>query len=122
MPYVPIRTIRVPLVSSTATVKRSGSGAKVRAYDPVAMDIARAIFEDRIEYGTKPYDTLTGASALILATEWNEFRRPNPERMAEQMVERVIFDGRNVLDAAELARHGFAYYGVGIPGPPPDGH
>lgn len=93
------------------------AGATVRAYDPVAMDTTRAIFGDRIQYGAKPYDTLTDASALILVTEWNEFRRPNPERMAECMRERVVFDGRNVLDAKALREHGFTYFGIGIGGP-----
>ncbi len=93
------------------------AGATVRVYDPVAMDATRELFGDRIEYGEKPYDALVGASALILVTEWNEFRRPNPTRMAECMQERVIFDGRNVLDAAALREHGFTYFGVGIGGP-----
>lgn len=89
-------------------------GASVRAYDPVAMPAARAIFGDRIAYAKKPYDALPGASALILVTEWNEFRRPNPKRMADLMAERVVFDGRNVLDPAGLREQGFTYVGIGI--------
>lgn len=97
-------------------------GATVQTYDPAAMDIARGIFGARVSFASKPYDALDGASALILVTEWNEFRRPNPQRMAERMAARVIFDGRNILDAASLVEQGFVYYGIGITPPAPEGH
>jgi len=90
------------------------AGAKVQAYDPVAMEEAHRHFGDRITYGQKPYDVLEGASALILVTEWNEFRRPNAKRMADLMSEKVVFDGRNILNAKELCEHGFDYYGIGV--------
>lgn len=92
-------------------------GARVQAFDPVAMDEARRLLGDTIQFAAKPYDALDGASALVLVTEWNEFRRPNVERMAERMAERVVFDGRNILNAGEFTKHGFTYYGIGMGDP-----
>jgi len=89
-------------------------GAKVRATDPEAMDVARAIFKDSIEYVPKPYDALPGADALILVTEWNEFRRPDFERMKTLMKSPVVFDGRNIYTPSVLERLGFRYYGMGV--------
>lgn len=94
-------------------------GAKVQVHDPVAMPEAKRLFGDRIVYGRKPYDALEGASALILVTEWNEFRRPNMERMGALMAEKVIFDGRNILSPADLRENGFTYFGIGISGTEP---
>jgi UDPglucose 6-dehydrogenase len=90
-------------------------GAKVRASDPVAMDVARGIFGDRIAYFSKNYDALSGADALLLLTEWNEFRYPDFELMKETLNEPVIFDGRNILNPRKLRDLGFTYYGIGIP-------
>ena len=90
------------------------AGAKVKAFDPVAMEEAKHMVGNKIEYSTEQYDTLKGVDALILATEWPEFRFPNFEHMAEIMKDKVIFDGRNIYDSSELKEKGFAYYGIGV--------
>ena len=70
-------------------------GAKVKAYDPKAIETAKRIFENKIEYAKTSYETLEGADALLLLTEWNEFRRPDFDRVKNLMKTPVIFDGRN---------------------------
>ena len=90
-----------------------GNGARVRAHDPVAAEVARRIFRDRIEIVAEPYAAAEGADALFLVTEWNEFRRPDFARLKRAMRTPVLFDGRNVWDAAKARAAGFAYYGVG---------
>ncbi len=90
-------------------------GAQVAACDPVAIPVARSIFGDRIRYSDDPYGVLAGADALLLCTEWNEFRRPDFERMAGLMRRRLILDGRNVYSAKLMREHGFERFGVGIP-------
>ncbi|MDX5320211.1 MAG: UDP-glucose 6-dehydrogenase, partial [Bacteroidota bacterium] len=90
------------------------AGAKVKAFDPVAMEEAKHMIGNKIEYSTEQYDTLKGADALILATEWPEFRFPNFVHMAEIMKDKVVFDGRNIYDSKELKEKGFAYYGIGV--------
>lgn len=91
------------------------AGAKVKAYDPVATPTARAILGDKITYGTNPYAVLRDADALILVTEWNEFRNPDFERMARLLKAPVIFDGRNQYELAEMKERGFTYYSIGRP-------
>jgi len=88
-------------------------GANVRAYDPVAMDNAKKIFGNHIEYGENPYQTLTGANGLVIVTEWQEFRRPNFERIKSLLSEPVIFDGRNLYDPKKMKELGFEYYSIG---------
>ena len=90
------------------------AGASVRAYDPEAMEEAQhRHLADRIEYATSPMDALPGADALILITEWNEFRRPDFEAIKEQLNHPVIFDGRNIYRRETLGKLGFDYYGIG---------
>jgi UDPglucose 6-dehydrogenase len=88
-------------------------GAKVRATDPEALGEARRHFGDRIEYLQHPYDALEGADALLLVTEWSEFRNPDFALMKERLAQPVIFDGRNIFPKEELARLGFVYYPIG---------
>ena len=88
-------------------------GVKIKVYDPVAMHEAKKIFGDKIIYGKDAYDVLTEADALILATEWSEFRMPNFKVMAKLMREKVIFDGRNIYDPVEVKEYGFIYHGIG---------
>jgi UDPglucose 6-dehydrogenase len=88
-------------------------GARVQAFDPEAMEEARKIFGDRIQYTHRNYDALHGASALLILTEWNEFRRPDFTRMKNLMKQPVIFDGRNIYDPEDLRRSGFEYYSIG---------
>ncbi len=88
-------------------------GAKVKAYDPVAMKEAKHYLGDRITYGQDPFDVLIEADALILVTEWTEFRMPNFKVLEKLMTEKTIFDGRNIYDPHEMQENGFTYYSVG---------
>ncbi len=95
-----------------------GNGAKVRAHDPVAEEVARRIFDGRgVELVPEPYQAAEGADALLLVTEWNEFRQPDLARLKRAMRTPVLLDGRNVWDAAKVRAAGFTYYGVGRNGP-----
>jgi len=89
------------------------AGAKVKAYDPVAMDEAKRILGDKIEYGKDAYDVLIDADAMLLVTEWPEFRIPNLNVMEKLMKNNVIFDGRNIYDPKEMQEDGFTYYSIG---------
>jgi UDPglucose 6-dehydrogenase len=89
------------------------AGAKVQAYDPEAQKVARGIFGSRITYAAKAYDALKGADALAIATEWNEFRRPDFARMRKLLRTPVIFDGRNLFTPDEMKTNGFTYYSIG---------
>jgi UDPglucose 6-dehydrogenase len=88
-------------------------GARVRAHDPIAMARARTIFQNRIEYVDKALDTLKSADALVIVTEWNEFRTPDFGAMKANLKKPVIFDGRNIYDPKELRALGFTYFGIG---------
>ena len=88
-------------------------GAKVQAYDPKAFDSAEFYFKDRIIYAKSAYDALNGADAMLLLTEWNEFRRPDFERIKSLLKTPVIFDGRNQYNGKRLLEAGFEYYCVG---------
>jgi len=94
-----------------------GNGAKVRAHDPVAAEVAAKLFHGRgVELSTTPYAAVEGADALLLVTEWNEFRQPDLARLKGLMRQPVLFDGRNVWDAKKAREAGFTYYGVGRSG------
>jgi UDPglucose 6-dehydrogenase len=88
-------------------------GARVRAYDPKAMKAARQLLGDRITYCSKSYDALEGADALVLATEWAEFREPDFARIKTLMRRPAIFDGRNIYNPLHLKELGFHYEGIG---------
>lgn len=88
-------------------------GAQIRAHDPVASLNAEAVFGDEVIFCDTFYDALDGVDALVIATEWNEFRRPNFERMKKLMNKPVIFDGRNLFNPRNIADEGFVYYSVG---------
>jgi UDPglucose 6-dehydrogenase len=89
------------------------AGATVTATDPVAMDVVRKQLGDKIKYEESNYDCARGADALVLVTEWHEFRRPSFERLKSLMRQPVLFDGRNVWSGPELRAAGFSYYGIG---------
>ncbi|MGB9723210.1 MAG: UDP-glucose dehydrogenase family protein [Chloroflexia bacterium] len=89
-------------------------GAEVKAYDPVAMPRAEEILP-WVTYCATPYDVAKGADALLVVTEWNEFKQLNMERIRDLMRQPVLLDGRNVYEPAEMRRLGFRYYGVGRP-------
>ncbi|NIO08832.1 MAG: nucleotide sugar dehydrogenase [Deltaproteobacteria bacterium] len=88
-------------------------GARIQAYDPEATQECKKIFGDRIQYAKRNYDALRGADALIVITEWNEFRRPNFGRIKELLNKPVVFDGRNIYDPVEMRKLGFTYYSIG---------
>ncbi len=88
-------------------------GAKVQAYDPKAIDTAKDIFKDSITYAKSAYEALENADCLLLLTEWNEFRRPDFDKIKALLKEPVIFDGRNQYEAQRLQQRGFEYYSVG---------
>lgn len=90
-------------------------GASVVAYDPIAMDEARRVLgpESPLRYGTSPMEILDGADALVIVTEWKEFRSPNFSAMRARLKVPVIFDGRNLYEPAELLSQGLEYYPIG---------
>jgi UDPglucose 6-dehydrogenase len=88
-------------------------GARVRVFDPVAMENTGRIFGDSIEYAPGNYECLESANALIIVTEWNVFRYPDWEKMKELLIEPVVFDGRNLYDPGRMAARGFTYYSIG---------
>jgi UDPglucose 6-dehydrogenase len=90
-----------------------GSGATIAVHDPEAMQEARKFFGDKVTYHKVNYDALEGADALVLVTEWNEFRRPDFDRMKKLLRSPVIFDGRNVYEPNQMAALGFTYYSMG---------
>jgi UDPglucose 6-dehydrogenase len=91
------------------------AGAKVRAYDPVAMDECRRIYGERADLilCKSSDETLQGADALLIVTEWREFRSPDFERIKKTLSTPAIFDGRNLYDPAQMAAAGFNYYAIG---------
>lgn len=91
------------------------AGARVCAFDPEAMDNAKALLGARISYAAGAYEALRDADALVLATEWNEFRQPDWERVRRLMRTPVVFDGRNIYRPAFLRALGFVHYGIGKP-------
>ncbi len=90
------------------------AGAEVVAYDPVAMDEAKKGLGDTVRYATDAYDALVDADALVLVTEWKEFRLPNWEVVKRSMRGHIIIDGRNIFDKQELTTLGFRYSGIGV--------
>jgi UDPglucose 6-dehydrogenase len=88
-------------------------GVTVRAYDPAAASVARGIFGDRITLCDKSYDALTGADALAVVTEWNEFREPDFAKMQSLMKAPVVFDGRNLYSPEQMRALGFTYFSIG---------
>lgn len=88
-------------------------GAAVRAYDPAAMDEARHLLGDRITYCADEYETATGADALVIVTEWNQFRRLDLQRLRELLRKPVLIDLRNIYAPFEAEAAGFEYTGVG---------
>ena len=88
-------------------------GATVAVFDPEAMANTKNIFGDKIVYATNQYEALKNADALIIATEWNEFRTPDFEKIISELNNKAIFDGRNLFDPAQMEKSGFHYESVG---------
>ena len=87
--------------------------AKVRAYDSEAMSNTKQVYGDRISYATGIYDCIENADALVIATEWNLFRKPDFGKLKTILKNPVIFDGRNLYNLDEMAKLGFEYYCIG---------
>ncbi len=89
------------------------AGATVKAYDPVAMEECRRRIGDRIDYAGDMYEALEGADAMVVVTEWQEFKVPKFTYIERALKEKVVFDGRNIYDPAQMAEFGYTYYGIG---------
>lgn len=85
------------------------SGATVSAYDPEAMNNVKVQLGDNIQYSLNPYEVLNGADALIIATEWSEFRTPDFDQIENHLKNKVIFDGRNLFELSDISNLGFTY-------------
>ncbi len=91
------------------------AGAKVKAFDPVAMENFKLSFPDkRVKYTEHAYDAALGADALVVCTEWDEFRTVEYPELVSRMKERVIVDGRNIFERREAEAEGFVYFGIGV--------
>lgn len=89
------------------------AGCKVRAYDPIAMDECRRRVGDAVTYCDNMYDALDGTEALLLLTEWKQFRLPDWNEVKRRMKRHLVIDGRNIFDAAEMTGYGFEYHCIG---------
>lgn len=88
-------------------------GVVIKAHDPEAMENVKRLLGNKIEYTESPYDAARGADALLIATEWPQFRTPDFELLATRLKNKVIFDGRNLYDLQQMRELGFAYYSIG---------
>jgi len=88
-------------------------GAEIVAYDPEAMDNAKALIGEKIKYASNQYDAVKNADALLIATEWSVFRNPDFEKISEFMNDNVIFDGRNLFEVSHMNEVGFTYFSIG---------
>ncbi len=89
------------------------AGATVSAFDPEAMPNVKKLIGDKIKYAEDEYLTLEGADALLIATEWSEFRTPDFTKIASQLKSKLIFDGRNLYDLSTMKKNGFIYHSIG---------
>ena len=90
-------------------------GAEVAAFDPEAIETTRRVFGDTIDYGDNMYEVLDDADALVICTEWHEFRRPDLGDVRTRLARPLIFDGRNLYEPERMAEMGFDYYSIGRP-------
>src|SRR5262249_21640369 len=97
----------IPLITALQDM-----GAKVRAYDPIAMEQAKEVLTG-VTYCQDPYDCVEGADAAVIVTGWEKFRAPDVERVRDLMACPVLVDLRNVYRPEEMEKHGFAYAGIG---------
>jgi len=88
-------------------------GARVKAYDPAAVPVAKRLFQNKIEFADRSYDALSGADALAIVTEWNEFREPDFDKMKALMKSPIVFDGRNIYSPEHMRELGFTYFSIG---------
>jgi UDPglucose 6-dehydrogenase len=90
------------------------AGCKVKGFDPVAMTESKRILGDKITFANDIYDAVNDADALLLVTEWKEFRMPTWAIVHKVMKKQVIFDGRNIYDPADIKKNNFEYFGIGL--------
>ena len=91
------------------------AGAKIRVFDPEAMDNVRRIYGEKLFYAVDQYEVLSDCDALMIMTEWNEFRSPQFDSMFHSIKDKVIFDGRNIFDPNDMQEKGFYYESIGRP-------
>jgi UDPglucose 6-dehydrogenase len=96
-------------------------GCKITAYDPAAMDRAEEVLNSNLKYASSPYEAASGADALLILTEWEEFANLDLERLAGTLKYPIVIDGRNLYDPDVMAAHGITYYSVGRAASHPDG-
>jgi UDPglucose 6-dehydrogenase len=89
------------------------AGARVQAYDPEAIRVAKGLLGSRVTFASGNYEALRGADCLAIVTEWNEFRRPDFARMRKLMRTPIVFDGRNIYTPQQMQQNGFTYYSIG---------
>src|SRR5262245_53724176 len=97
----------------TIVEKLLAAGAKVQAFDPEAMKVAKGIFGSKVTLADGSYEALRGADALAIVTEWSEFREPDFAKMRKLLKSPVIFDGRNIYSPATMKEQGFSYFSIG---------
>jgi UDPglucose 6-dehydrogenase len=100
--------------SITIVTRIRDLGAEVKAYDPASMPIAEELMP-WVTYCATPYDVVKGVDALLIVTEWNEFKQLDMERVRDSMRQPIVLDGRNIYDPEDMRQLGFVYYGVGRP-------
>ena len=94
----------------------------MRAHDPIALPSLRKLLGDRITYHESGYEALDGADALVIVTEWNEFRSPTFEEIRRRLRQPIIFDGRNLYSLDAMRNRDFEYYSIGRPAVIPTRH
>jgi UDPglucose 6-dehydrogenase len=90
------------------------SGGKIKAFDPIAMPETKHIIGNVIEYSKNEYEALENSDALLIVTEWTDFRSPDFQKIKKALINPIVFDGRNIYDSKELNEIGFEHYGIGI--------
>ena len=93
---------------------KAGADVTIKVYDPVAMEEAKRMLGNKVIYAGDQYDALDDADALLLVTEWSEFKFPNFNIIRKLMKAPVVFDGRNIYDGKEMQNNGFTYFGIGV--------
>ncbi len=89
------------------------AGAKIKAHDPESMENVKGLLGDKIEFYESPYDAADGADAIFIATEWPEFRTPDFDKLSDKLKNKLIFDGRNLYDLAQMKELGYTYFSIG---------
>jgi UDPglucose 6-dehydrogenase len=96
-------------------------GCKITAYDPAAMERTQEAITSNLKFATSAYEAASGADALLILTEWEEFANLDLDRLNRELKYPIVIDGRNLYDPEVMAAHGFTYYSVGRAAAHPDG-